>query len=266
MRFSDVVVFYVLAVAGAAIGSFAARRIGWTIDTAGWALAASVIMWTPALARLVATRVAGGWVSPFPLSRLGTNLALVFIVPAAVELSIYIAAYASGMIAGHAHWAPTWSGARLVTNLAVNLPLLIVIGLLVSTGEELGWRGYLQPRLDELGVRYSFLLVGVLWAAFHVPIMILAGYERSETSAQGLTLFTICCICDSYLWWRVCASTGSLMPAVWFHTFHNIASQWLLPHLVQTDSTSLLSEHGILPTVFHVLAAIAAALLFPLRV
>ncbi len=264
MRLGDVVLFYVLAIGGAAIGSFAARQIGWTIETTGWAVAATVIMWMPALARYVATKPAG-WVSPYPLSLSGTNLLLVFIVPAAVELGIYVAAYASAAVIGQTHWSPAWSGTRLLANLSVNLPLLVIIGLVVSTGEELGWRGYLQPRLDELGVPGSVLLVGLLWAAFHVPIMILAGYERSETSAQGLTLFAITCICDSWLWWRLCASTGSLMPAIAFHTAHNIASQWLLPHFFQTEATPLLSEHGLLPTIFHVIAAIAAALLFPLR-
>jgi uncharacterized protein len=264
MRFGDVAIFYLLAFGGAALGSLAARRIGWTIDSSQWGLTAAAIMWMPALARLVATRITGDWASPFPVSLAGRNLMLVFVVPAAVEVGIYAAAYAAGMIVGQAHWRPAWSGARLIVNLAVNLPLLILIGLPLSTGEELGWRGYLQPRLDELGMPSSFLLVGVLWAAFHVPIMILTGYARTETSAQGLTLFTICCICDSYLWWRVCAATGSVVPAIVFHTFHNIASQWLMPRFVQTDSP-LLSEHGALPTLFHVLAALAAAVLFPFR-
>lgn len=48
-----------------------------------------------------------------------------------------------------------------------------MIGLQIITGaigEELGWRGYLLPRLRTLvGVTPSFWIMGALWSLWHVP-------------------------------------------------------------------------------------------------
>ncbi len=52
------------------------------------------------------------------------------------------------------------------------------INMLAALGEEIGWRGAMYPRLKErFGSRIGRLLGGVIWGAWHWPIMILAGYE-----------------------------------------------------------------------------------------
>src|SRR5262249_58446417 len=47
-----------------------------------------------------------------------------------------------------------------------------------TLGEEIGWRGFLVP---ELAKRYSFtatsVLSGVIWALWHVPIIVFSGYN-----------------------------------------------------------------------------------------
>lgn len=41
---------------------------------------------------------------------------------------------------------------------------------LLTFGEEYGWRGYLQPLLQEkFGKRWGVILVGILWQIWHVP-------------------------------------------------------------------------------------------------
>src|SRR5215471_16647288 len=53
--------------------------------------------------------------------------------------------------------------------------LLIGLGIALSTcvqlGEELGWRAYVFPRLAaRIGWRLASLVVGILWAAWHLPL------------------------------------------------------------------------------------------------
>lgn len=50
------------------------------------------------------------------------------------------------------------------------------LGLLVTFGEEYGWRGYLQPALAALGRVRAVVLVGVIWGVWHWPIIWL-GYN-----------------------------------------------------------------------------------------
>ena len=38
-------------------------------------------------------------------------------------------------------------------------------------GEELGWRGYLLPKLEALGKRKALLLTNVIWGVWHWPII-----------------------------------------------------------------------------------------------
>ena len=54
-------------------------------------------------------------------------------------------------------------------------PQVLVIATVLSTvgqaGEELGWRGYLLPRLTAwTGLASASLIVGAVWAAWHLPL------------------------------------------------------------------------------------------------
>ena len=52
------------------------------------------------------------------------------------------------------------------------------VNILPALGEEAGWRGALYPALKaRLGSAKGRLLGGVIWGAWHWPVMVLAGYE-----------------------------------------------------------------------------------------
>jgi membrane protease YdiL (CAAX protease family) len=59
-----------------------------------------------------------------------------------------------------------------------------LIGLILTTSfslvEEVGWRGYLLPRLLPLGTRRALLLNGLLHGLFHMPLMMLTTFYNSE--------------------------------------------------------------------------------------
>jgi len=59
-----------------------------------------------------------------------------------------------------------------ILGVILNLPFLIVLGGL----EELGWRGFLQPKLEQASNYYlSILFVGLFWGLWHIPLWFIPG-------------------------------------------------------------------------------------------
>ena len=54
----------------------------------------------------------------------------------------------------------------------------VLINTFVSLGEEIGWRGFLYPQLKaKCGQKKGWLVGGVIWGAWHWPLIWLIGYE-----------------------------------------------------------------------------------------
>ena len=55
-------------------------------------------------------------------------------------------------------------------------PILFIIGIFAGgpVAEELGWRGFAQPRLQaHLGESYAGLVIGFIWSLWHLPLIYL---------------------------------------------------------------------------------------------
>jgi hypothetical protein len=264
------IVFLVIAVgATTAIAVFMASR-GWTVSSPGWAGLVPIAMWAPAFGRFVARRIVDrAFTSTLSLRRWGATGARVILRPLAFPLVVYGAAYAIAWGAGLAHWNPgggKWtSGSQIAANLVINLALLGVFGTFTAMGEEIGWRGYLQPRLDAAGVRSSLILVWLAQLAYHAPLMLGAGYINVGSLVTTLALFAASDLPVTFIMAREAYMARSLWPAVFFHSFHNTISQWLFPKLftVAAGQFWIDGEGGLLPTVGYVL--MGAAMYWGLR-
>lgn len=56
----------------------------------------------------------------------------------------------------------------------------VFINLLPALGEEIGWRGWLLPKLLPLGPWPAILLSGIIWGLWHAPVILL-GYNYPTT-------------------------------------------------------------------------------------
>jgi len=96
----------------------------------------------------------------------------------------------------------SWSRFSLLT-----APQLVIIPL-ISIGEELGWRGYLQPRLRRyfsLGVTSA--LVGIVWALWHLP-----GYYFNKGVVEGV----------SFLWFGAWVVSGAMVMGWLYERSHSV--------------------------------------------
>lgn len=125
------------------------------------------------------------------------------------------------------------SGAEsLLANLGVSVPLIVLVlflGAFWDEGgvlEELGWRGYAQPKLMELlsSPLAAALVLGVLWWAWHLPRELpglMSGLTPSFLSLQGV--FLLLCLGQSVvIAYFVNRTGGSVLPAVMIHGGTNV--------------------------------------------
>jgi membrane protease YdiL (CAAX protease family) len=104
-------------------------------------------------------------------------------------------------------------------------PLYIMLGaILLSTpvqaGEEIGWRAYALPRLAKpFGLAGGSIILGVIWACWHLPLFFIPG---TDTTGQSFPVYllsvTALSVAMAWLYWR---TSGSLLLTMLMHAAIN---------------------------------------------
>ena len=80
------------------------------------------------------------------------------------------------------------------------LTAVVFMTLTFSLGEELGWRGYLLPQLLSVGQTRALVLVGLIWAAWHMPLIFLTPlYHSAGNRLIVLPLFVGTLVAASFV-------------------------------------------------------------------
>lgn len=136
---------------------------------------------------------------------------------------------------------------------------LLRYSLLSAFGEELGWRGFLFPELHRMtSFTTASLISGVVWALFHLPLILFADYNSTAPRAFVVVVFSISAIAHTFVynWFR--ARSGSMWPAVVFHASHNVFLNNVLdPLMTRYPLTDFfVTEFGLGLLVINVLMAL----------
>jgi uncharacterized protein len=103
-----------------------------------------------------------------------------------------------------------------------------------ALGEEIGWRGFLVP---ELAKQMSFtklsLLSGIIWAAWHSPLLLIADYNAGANRWYALACFTVMVISLGFVVAWLTLKSGSLWPAAVLHGAHNMFIQGIFDNLMR---------------------------------
>jgi hypothetical protein len=92
----------------------------------------------------------------------------------------------------------------------------------MAIGEEVGWMGYLAPRIaPRRGALGASLLVGAIWAAWHVVPYYAMGHHTWWVIWQ--CVFTV--FLRTLIFWASCNNGGSLVAAEILHAESNIGYQ-----------------------------------------
>ena len=181
-------------------------------------------MWTPGIAVLVMLLIVTrdgfsreGW-KGLGLHRLGLR----------VWWIAFFGALLISLIATAIVWVTPLASFVMPDNLGGEAFEFVLIGLIFGTliiamGEELGWRGYLLPRLLTLGRTRALVLVGLIQAAWHMPAIFLATwiYPPEANKLIILPLFVATMIGESFFLGPLRLYTGSVWPASLGHATFN---------------------------------------------
>jgi membrane protease YdiL (CAAX protease family) len=111
--------------------------------------------------------------------------------------------------------------------------LLIIMWALVA--EEIGWRGFLQDKLDKKwGFPATPILVGLIWALWHYHFFWLG------TLSAPVLLFCVGCITESFgYYWITKRTNGNIIPATLWHFVGNFAFKVFLISPEYNDGSEL---------------------------
>lgn len=105
------------------------------------------------------------------------------------------------------------------------IALFVLANMFILGGtEELGWRGFLQPRLQErMSVLTAGLGIGVLWWAWHLPLFL--GHENFVLELVPFLRYTVFVIGASTVFGAFVNVTGGrVLPLMLIHASTNLGA------------------------------------------
>jgi membrane protease YdiL (CAAX protease family) len=198
----------------------------------GWLSYSPFFMWCPGAAALLTQwslqrNVRGlGW-------RLGSlrYYAFAFAFPLAFCIPVYAAVWMLGLGSFDADaLAPLRARFGLPSGVPGNVIFLILagitapLGIVATLGEELGWRGFLVPRLaSRMDPARATLLIGALWALWHLPVQyaVLPLFLPHLPFWYASACFTISVLAISFVYTWLRLRSGSVWPAALLHATSN---------------------------------------------
>jgi hypothetical protein len=206
----------------------------------------------PGLAAVIVALVAGGRRELFGLLR---QLWRWRVSPGwygvAVGAPLIVAATALGAAVIAGAQAPQWETSDILQVVGSLLVTVVIVGLF----EELGWRGFLLPRLQRGRTALAAaLVVGLVWLPWHLPELV------SDRGQRPLAQFVIYVLASSVIYAWLYNSTQASLPIVIllhaaFNSFtkffiselrdsHYVVAWWTLAGLVALLAVAVVAHAG----------------------
>jgi CAAX protease family protein len=190
-----------------------------------------LLMWMPALSSFVARAVRREGLADVSFrfgGREGVRATLIALaMPLIVGGIAYSAAWALGLVAftpptrGFHGYVPS----GFFPYLAFALTAGTAVGMLSAGGEEIGWRGYMLPRLVEARVPAPLLVSGLIWASWHLPLILSGQYASGPHPMLSAAIFIVDVVGIALVIGTLRLRSGSVWPAIVLHAAWNAIIQ-----------------------------------------
>ena len=192
-----------------------------------WMSYSPAFMWCPGVAALLTQWRDLGW-RRGPLR----YYAFAYLFPLAFCIPVYASVWLTGLGGFEAPKNPLF---------IIGAFVLGPLGMTATLGEELGWRGFLLPRLLSATTPFrATLIVGAIWALWHWPVQfaVLPIFLPNLPFWYATACFTVSVIAISFVYTWLWIRTNSVWPAALLHAMSNAAQA---AFELMTDHTELTS-------------------------
>ena len=145
--------------------------------------------------------------------------------------------------------------ASIFFNIAISIAMFPIF-----LGEELGWRGYLFPKLKTVMNRpAAYIVCGIIWGVWHTPAIIDGlnfGKDYAGYPYVGILLMCVFCIGTGIIFAWLTEKTNSVYPAAFAHAINNNATG-LIAALSRTNDESKVLQFFIVGTAATFIVAAA---------
>jgi uncharacterized protein len=149
---------------------------------------------------------------------------------------------------------PALSLGMPLLGIAVFLAFHIVPGS--ALGEEIGWRGYVLPRMQSrMSALSAALIIGPIWALWHLPLWLTGEPGRTPTLYAGFVVSVIAL--SVILTWVYNSTRGSLLMVVLLHATYNLPITLAIDDLGTQATLPVLLYFGLLVVAAIVVVIVA---------
>lgn len=158
--------------------------------------------------------------------------------PLAIALTLFVGSLIS------ASSVPEFS---LGSYIQAALPAMLIF-FLFALFEEVGWRGYLAPKMYSLGINtyLAHALVAVVWASWHLPYIRELSFYTTEGLVSYIPRLYLGAFAFSIVYGEIRLLTGTFWPAVLMHWVGNAIANPLVAGFVSfTAGREYLGSVGV---------------------
>ena len=151
------------------------------------------------------------------------------------------AAYGTAVLIGAGQVRDLDITAISATSWGINMAIGFVIGTAFILGEEIGWRGYLLPRVQQLTTRRkAAVATGFMHGLFHLPLILIATTYNTEgarwiVAPAAVAVITAGGVFYAYIWDR----SDTVWPVAIAHNMVNTVFEAGSKLIIATSPASL---------------------------
>lgn len=225
-----------------------------------------IVGFGPALANIITRKLTHeGWHNSMLHLNIKGNIKYYIIAIIAVSVIAVPQGILATLTIGVGDWSGLGKGFSFTEASAGILTILATAPLMAfnTFGEEFGWRGYMNQKMEPLlGTAGTVIVGGILWGLWHLPLTV-EGHNFG-TDYPGYPYIGIICMCifcmftGIFLMWLT-KKTNSIYPAAIFHAMNNFGgtiTSNLFMSGVPEDFSPTISQRLMLDIPFYIAALI----------